>query len=197
MMKIRQSNSSGLGTFKKHKLNTSKVESTAPGLSAARLAQTLHQRVEGERLWMRVGKASGQRHCSDCPSSAAQRSPAEGPLHPGKSRSHGKDSRGAVMGHQRPPKGALRPCTRDDATNPQGCKGQCQTGPCKGGTWAFPPGPKRALIPGILYSPACGSVAQRGAVWRGTAAGDPQHRGDQMEGSNETSLGLSEERDAS
>ncbi|XP_041885299.1 uncharacterized protein LOC121665317 isoform X1 [Corvus kubaryi] len=80
-------------------------------------------------------------------------------------------SRRGDMAQHRGPQ-TLQQSTREDATDPQCCKGQCQAGPCKRGTWAFPPGPKCALTHGILHPSAvaaCGGVAT-------APTGDPHHR---------------------
>ncbi|XP_031964954.1 uncharacterized protein LOC116444028 isoform X1 [Corvus moneduloides] len=80
-------------------------------------------------------------------------------------------SRRGDMAQHRGPQ-TLQQSTRDDATDPQCCKGQCQASPCKRGTWAFPPGPKCALTHGILHPSA---VAACGGVTT-APTGDPHHR---------------------
>ena len=90
------------------------------------------------------------------------------------------------MAHQRPPKGVSRPCTRalqHDATDPQCCKGQCRTIPLQGRHLGVPTCPKHVSIHWILYFMA----------WRQQVVmGDSHYPEDQMEGSNQMSLGSPE-----
>lgn len=118
-------------------LDTSGVGITAPGLSAARLTQTLAPKG-GEREALGVGKASDQR-CSDHPSSAVQRSPAEGPHHPGRNCILMK-VRGGVMAHQRhSPKQSPDPAPEMMQGTLSVARDSVKLATCKGGTWAFPP----------------------------------------------------------
>lgn len=119
-----------MGTFTNHKAYTFREEMTAPGLPAARLAQTLTpkggERGSGcvESLWSE-GVTTHPPLCR-----GAQ---LWGPSPREKQR--------GIMAHQRPPKRGLQTLhqTTKDTADPQCCKGQCETGPCKGYTKAFPP----------------------------------------------------------
>lgn len=153
------------------------VEATAPGLSAAKLTQTLHQRGEEERVWV-CSTASGQwvpilccAHQLSCGAPSPRTATSKG--NPCEGQQRGVMAQSPLYQSplpKEPPDPAPEHCTWCNRSTVM--QGTVSNLPPSGETHGHSHLPKCILIHGIPYF----------------KAGDPHHQGDHTEGNNEASL---------